>query len=120
MVFGKHINRYYIKYGFLLGIGLIALLTVDYLQLIIPNLYQMVINGMNTGKVQIEDMIFYFDMDFLLQRICFPLIIIVCIIVAIVVYFGVLFKTKGLTHDDLLDFPMGLRIERLAKKIKLM
>ncbi len=81
MVFGKHINRYYIKYGFLLGIGLIALLTVDYLQLIIPNLYQMVINGMNTGKVQIEDMIFNFDMDFLLQRICFPLIIIVCIIV---------------------------------------
>ena len=46
--------------------------------------------------------------------------IIVCIIVAIVVYFGVLFKTKGLTHEDLLDFPMGLRIERLAKKIRLM
>ena len=46
--------------------------------------------------------------------------IIVCILVAVVIYFGVLFKTKGLTHEDLLDFPMGLRIERLAKKIKLM
>lgn len=46
--------------------------------------------------------------------------IIVCVIVAVVVYFGVLFKTKGLTHEDLLDFPMGLRIEKLAKKIKLM
>ena len=43
MIFGKHINRYYIKYAGILLIGLIALVAVDYLQLVVPNLYQMLI-----------------------------------------------------------------------------
>jgi len=81
MVFGKHINRYYLKYGFLLGIGLVALLVVDYLQLIIPNLYQMVINGINDGEVFVDGAAVPFDMDFLLEKICFPILIIVCVIV---------------------------------------
>lgn len=46
--------------------------------------------------------------------------VVVCIIVAVVVYFAILFLTKGLTHEDMLDFPMGLRIERIAKKLHLM
>ena len=81
MVFGKDINRYYVKYGFLLGIGLIALLVVDYLQLVIPSLYQMVINGMNEGKVMVDGVEMAFDMTFLLEKICFPMLIIVCLIV---------------------------------------
>ena len=51
MIFGKHINRYYLKYGWMLLLGLAALVAVDYLQLIIPNLYQMTVNGINDGKV---------------------------------------------------------------------
>ena len=47
MIFGKHINRYYLKYAWMLLMGLAALTAVDYLQLVIPNLYQMLINGMN-------------------------------------------------------------------------
>lgn len=81
MVFGKHINRYYLKYGFLLGIGLAALLVVDYLQLIIPNLYQMVVNGINDRTVLLDGNLVPFDMDFLLEEICFPILIIVCVIV---------------------------------------
>ncbi len=81
MVFGKHINQYYVKYGLRLGIGLIALLVVDYLQLVIPNLYQMVINGMNDGEVLVEGTVYAFDMMFLLEEICFPMLIIVCLIV---------------------------------------
>lgn len=81
MVFGKHINRYYLKYGFLLGIGLAALLVVDYLQLIIPNLYQMVVNGINDRTVLLDGDLVPFDMDFLLEEICFPILIIVCVIV---------------------------------------
>ena len=38
MIFGKHINRYYLRYSPLLLIGLLALGTVDYLQLVIPEL----------------------------------------------------------------------------------
>ena len=81
MVFGKHINRYYLKYGLRLGIGLIALLVVDYLQLVIPNLYQMVINGINDGEVMVDGVVHSFDMIFLLEKICFPMLIIVCLIV---------------------------------------
>ena len=74
MVFGKHINRYYIKYGGWLLLGLVALVAVDYLQLVIPNLYQMVINGMNQGYVMIDGARVVFDMDFLLDRICMPMV----------------------------------------------
>ena len=54
MIFGKHINRYYLKYSWILLIGLAALVLVDYFQLEVPELYRMVINGMNTGFVEID------------------------------------------------------------------
>ena len=81
MIFGKHINKYYIKYGVRLFIGLIALIAVDYLQLFIPNLYQMVINGMNEGYVTVDGVQAVFDMDFLIQRICMPMVAIILSIV---------------------------------------
>ena len=46
--------------------------------------------------------------------------VIISMIVAVIVYFAAVFLMKGLTHRDLLDFPMGLRIERIAKKLRLM
>ncbi len=45
--------------------------------------------------------------------------VMIAIVVAIIVYFAIIFLLRGLTHKDLLDFPMGLRIERLAKKVHL-
>ena len=45
MIFGKYINKYYIKYAPSLLFGLLALITVDYLQLRIPELYRLVVNG---------------------------------------------------------------------------
>ena len=39
MIFGKYINRYYLKHAPVLLLGLAALLTVDYIQLLIPQLY---------------------------------------------------------------------------------
>ncbi len=82
MIFGKHINKYYLKYGPFLLIGLIALLVVDFLQLKIPNLYQMVINGMNQGYVVIDGVQVIFDMNFLLDRICMPMVGIILLIVS--------------------------------------
>ena len=82
VIFGKHINRYYWKYAVFLLIGLLALVAVDYLQLVVPNLYQMVINGVDTGFVNLNGQIVPFDMDFLLDEICMPMIIIVlCLVV---------------------------------------
>ncbi len=74
MIFGKHINKYYLKYSVMLLVGLAALLTVDYMQLIIPNLYQMVINGMNQGYVIKDGVRMTFDLSFLLDEICMPMV----------------------------------------------
>jgi ATP-binding cassette subfamily B protein len=74
MIFGKHINQYYIKYVLWLSIGLVALTAVDYLQLIVPNLYQMVINGINQGYVTVNGIQMEFTMDFLLDKICMPMV----------------------------------------------
>ena len=80
MIFGKHINRYYLRYMPLLLLGVLALFMVDYLQLLIPNLYQMVINGLDSGRVIVDGVEHVFDMDFMLDRICMPMTgIILCI-----------------------------------------
>ena len=81
MIFGKHINRYYTRYAPLLLLGLIALAVVDYLQLVIPELYRMVINGMNQGFVTVDGADLAFDMDFLLDRICMPMVKVIIVIV---------------------------------------
>ena len=82
MIFGKHINRYYLKYAYLLIGGVLALLLVDFMQLKIPELYRMVLEGMNSGEVKIQDGTFVpFDMDFLLDNICRPLLWIILALV---------------------------------------
>lgn len=77
MIFGKHINRYYFKYIIWLLFGLLSLVMVDFLQLEIPKLYRLVINGMNSGSVSVDGMQAAFDMDFLLEGICMPMMKIV-------------------------------------------
>ena len=44
------------------------------MQLLVPNLYQMVINGINEGFVLVDGVEVPFDMDFLLDRICMPMV----------------------------------------------
>ncbi len=77
MLFGKHINRYYLRYAPVLFIGIVALVAVDYVQLLVPELYKMIINGMNEGVVEIDSVSHAFDMDFLLEYICKPMIFII-------------------------------------------
>ena len=74
MIFGKHINRYYLKYAGWLILGLLSLIAVDYLQLEIPKLYRMVINGINQGYVDLDGEWVAFDMAFVLDSICMPMI----------------------------------------------
>ena len=81
MIFGKHINRYYWKYAHWLVLGLAALIAVDYFQLLIPQMYQMVINGMTYGVVTVDGVEQVFDMNFLLDRVCFPMVGIVLVMV---------------------------------------
>lgn len=83
MLFGKHINKYYLKHAPILLLGVAVLIAIDYIQLIVPRLYQMVINGINDGFVVDADGITHeFNMDFLLDEICLPLIfIILCMVI---------------------------------------
>ncbi len=74
MIFGKHINKYYLRYGWLLLLGLVALVGVDYFQLEIPEFYQMIVNGFNKGEVKLDGVLYKFDMSFLLDKICLPML----------------------------------------------
>ena len=67
MVFGKHINRNYLKHLPALLLGVFALLLVDYNQLRFPELYNTMVNGLD-GKIE------GFNMEFLLNEICAPMI----------------------------------------------
>ena len=81
MIFGKHINRYYLRFFHMLAAGLAALVMVDYMQLEIPELYQVIINGMNQGYVMVDGIRMAFDMDFLLDSVCMPMVkIILCMV----------------------------------------
>ena len=82
MIFGKHINKYYLRYLGWIILGMLTLGMVDYLQLLIPNIYASVINGINEGFVMIDGVRVPFDMDFLLDRVCLPMVKIILTIVA--------------------------------------
>ncbi len=81
MIFGKYINRYYIKNAPVLLLGLLALLMVDYIQLLIPQFYRLVINGVNLGQVVVNGQTLPFTKEVLLQHICLPMIWIVVLMV---------------------------------------
>lgn len=116
MIFGKYINRYYLKYAPHLLVGLLALWTVDYLQLVIPELYQMVINGMNQGYVVVDGVQQTFDMNFLLDKICMPMLVVAIAIVFgrflwRVSIFGAAVRVETDLRDKMFDHAKGLSRE---------
>ncbi|MBO4989891.1 MAG: ABC transporter ATP-binding protein [Clostridia bacterium] len=82
MVFGKYINRYYLKYGWILLIGILSLIMVDYFQLEVPEFYRLIINGMNEGSVVLDGTEYPFDMNFVLDHICLPMLIVILAMVS--------------------------------------
>ncbi len=77
MLFGRHINKYYLKYAPMLLLGILSLVLVDYMQLVLPELYRTVINGINEGTVIKDGVTVAFDMNFLLDEICRPLLFVI-------------------------------------------
>ena len=62
----------------MLLLGTLALLVVDYAQLIIPELYRMVIDGLEDGKsLNSKGVLVDFDINFLLDEICFPMLFVI-------------------------------------------
>ena len=116
MIFGKHINRYYFRYAHWLILGLIALVTVDSMQLVIPKFYRMIINGMNGGMVEVNGAMLPFDMDFLLDHICMPLLgvalcMVICRFLWRVCFFGTAIRVEEQLRNRMFDHAKDLSRE---------
>ncbi len=120
MLFGKYINKYYLKYIGWYLFGLAALIAVDYVQLVVPELYKMTVNGMNTGYVDYNGVKTVFDMDFLLDRICLPMIGIILTLVAgrflwRICFFGTAIKVETSIRGTMFDHCRNLPQEFYQK-----
>ena len=51
LIFGKHVNRYYLRHALGLLLGIVALVVVDYAQLVVPAVYKLLVNGISEGHV---------------------------------------------------------------------
>jgi len=113
MVFGRHINRYYLKYAFWLIGGLAALVLVDFLQLEIPKLYRMIIDGMSYGYIAQGDTRLNFDMALVVDRICMPMVVIIlCMVFGRflwrVCFFGSAVRLEADLRDRMFDHAKDL------------
>ena len=77
MILGKHINKYYLRFAPMLLLGVLVLFVEDYIMLMIPRFYQLVVNGLSYGYIIEDGVQKAFDMAFLLNEICMPLAIVV-------------------------------------------
>ncbi len=116
MIFGKHINRYYVRYGLWLLFGLASLVMVDALQLEIPKLYGMLINGMSEGFVVMDGVEVPFDMNFLLDVICTPMLKVVLAIVVgrflwRICFFGTAVRVEADLRNRMFDHAKNLSRE---------
>lgn len=54
MLFGKHINQYYLRYFWAFVLGITALIAVDYFQLLVPELLAKIINETSEGNLTFD------------------------------------------------------------------
>lgn len=82
MIFGKYINKYYLRFFHYIFAGLIALIAVDIAQLKIPEYYKLIVNGINDGFVEAGGTVVAFDAAFVVNNIGMPMVAIIAVIVA--------------------------------------
>jgi ATP-binding cassette subfamily B protein len=120
MLFGKYINGYYKKYFFVLLLGVLSLVLVDYFQLKIPEIYRMLINGINNGYVEKNGQNLPFNMDFVLDEICAPMLVILLVMVAgrflwRVCFFGSALGVESDLRNRMFDKCRTLSVEYYAE-----
>ena len=113
MIFGKYVNRYYLRYIYMLILGILSLVLVDYMQLVIPELYRMLVNGLTYGSVEKDGVIFDFNINFLLDEICLPMILVILAIVGGRFLWRIAFKSVAIKTET------GLRKEMFARSKEL-
>ena len=108
MIFGKHINRYYLRHLPMLLLGLAALVLVDMLQLRIPELYRSLINGIDQGQVPLDGQLVPFDINYLLDQICMPMVAIILAMVTCrflwrICFLGTAIKVEASLRERMFD-----------------
>ncbi|MBR3863621.1 MAG: ABC transporter ATP-binding protein [Clostridia bacterium] len=117
MIFGKHINKYYLKYLHFFLFGILALIAVDVCQLKIPELYNYLINGVNTGEVTLKNgEVVPFNFAFLLDQICLPMLIIVLAMVFGRFLWRICFFGVGVRIETNLRFKMFDKCKNLSQQ----
>ncbi|MFR1519208.1 MAG: ABC transporter ATP-binding protein [Clostridia bacterium] len=116
MLFGKYINHYYLRNAPVLLLGMTALIFVDYFQLKVPELYRIVINGVNGNPVEIGGRTAVFDLQLLLQEICLPMIFIILVMVAgrflwRVCFYGAAIRVETQLRNRMFDHSKNLSQE---------
>ena len=114
MIFGKYINKYYFKYLYILLLGLLSLAAVDYAQLLIPELYKYIINGIGNGFNTINGVDVPFNFDFVLDEICLPMIIVILVIVTGRFLWRICFFGAGAKVEEDLRLRMFDRCKNLS------
>ena len=116
MIFGKSINRYYLKNIVFIILGVFALVVEDYLMLQAPRMYRMAVNGLTTGFVTEGGATYAFDMDFLFYKICFPLIVFI-LLMAVgrffwrIMFFGVSIRAEEDLRNRMFDRARYLSVQ---------
>ena len=113
MIFGKHINKYYIKHLPVLLLGILALLLVDFFQLKVPELYNMVISGIDEGIIENNNTVYLFDMTFLIDKICLPMLGIIATLIVgrflwRICFFGTAIKVETSIRYEMFDHSKDL------------
>ena len=116
MLFGKYINRYYLRYLPALLVGVLALVAVDYMQLLVPELYGLLINGLSGGTVTVDGETLPFDMTFLLDRICLPMILVILCMVVGRFLWRICFRVSAIRMETHLRGEMFSRAKDLSQQ----
>ncbi|MBO7377368.1 MAG: ABC transporter ATP-binding protein [Clostridia bacterium] len=115
MVFGKRLNKYYLKYAWLFIIGIVTLIVIDYAQLQIPKIYRLLLTGINTGFID-EARTISFDMGVVLSDVCLPMMIIILAMLIgrflwRVCFFGASVRTEKNLRAEMFDHARKLTQE---------
>ena len=107
MLFGKHINKYYLKYWYFFLGGILALLAVDYFQLIIPEIYGNIINGLD-GKIPFNKEIL---VDYIIEMFIVMAVMVVGRFLWRICIFGVAIRIESSLREKMFDYSKDLSQE---------
>ncbi len=107
MLFGKYVNRYYLKYGLLFFVGILALIICDVFQLYIPEFLGDIVDYIDGGAIEAH-------LDEILNIILYTIGIAVIMFLSRIVWRLTLFRASSGIEADL-RHKMFLKAERLSE-----